>query len=145
MTNSETTTQHQITTITHVYDAPRKLVYDALTKAEHLLHWHRAGGGWTTPYAESDPRVGGKIKVGFASPDGSQAFDFEATFDELVEPEIVAYTIADGRPVRYTLREENGKTHLTLDLALETMNSEELQRTGWGEMLANLERHLTSL
>lgn len=138
-------TQAKVTTLTHVYDAPRQLVCDALTKAEHLLNWHRAGDGWTTPYAESDPRVEGKIKIGFRSPDGEQSFDFEATFDELIEPEVVAYTIADGRPVRYTLKEKDGKTHLTLDLTLETVNSEELQRKGWGQMLSNLETHLNTL
>ena len=46
-------------TITRLFDAPRALVFECWLKPEHLVHWHSAGDGWTTPYAQSDGRTAG--------------------------------------------------------------------------------------
>ncbi|QQR60438.1 SRPBCC domain-containing protein [Candidatus Uhrbacteria bacterium] len=96
----------------------------------------------TTPYAESDARNGGKFKIGFKSPDGKNDFDFEGVYNELVEPERIVYTIADGRPVTIVLSDEGGKTKVSLTLTLEDENSAEQQREGWGLMLKHLGEYL---
>lgn len=134
-------------TITRLFDAPRKLVFECWMKPEHLLHWYSAGGGWTTPYAESDGRTGGRFKIGFAGPVGPDgknqgAFDFTGTYDEVKPPERIVFTIDDGRPVTVVFTEEAGKTLITLTLTLETTHSEEQQRHGWSAMLENLSKYL---
>ena len=129
--------------ITRTFDAPRTLVFQAWVDPKHLMHWYHAGGGWTTPYAESDARPGGAIRIGFAPPAGEEGgFDFEATYDEIVEPERIAFTIGDGRPVTVTFADDGGKTKLTLVLALEDENTAEMQRQGWTEMFINLGSYL---
>lgn len=130
--------------ITRVLDAPRKLVFEAWTKPEHLVHWHHAGDGWTTPFAETDPRPGGKLRIGYASPDGKESFVLEATYREIVAPERIVFVIADGRPVTVTLEDSAGKTKLTIELTLETEYPEEVQRGGWTQHVDNLATYLAN-
>lgn len=66
--------------VSRVIDAPRALVFEAMTKPVHLVHWHHAGDGWTTPFAEADVRPGGAMRVGYASPDGKESFVLEGTY-----------------------------------------------------------------
>ena len=130
-------------TITRVLNAPRALVWETLVEPKHLVHWFHASDDWTTPYAKTDPKVGGTFDIGFAGPDGKLAFAFEGSFTEVTPPSRLAYVIADGRPVTITLTEEGkNRTHLELILTLETENSEEQQRKGWTEMVDNLEKYL---
>ena len=93
-------------TITRLFEAPRALVFECWLKPAHLVQWYSAGDGWTTPYAESDGRTGGRFKIGFAGPDG--------------------------------------KTLVTFTLTLEPTHSEEQQRHGWSNILANLGKYLDS-
>ena len=65
---------------------PRALVFECWLKPEHLLHWYSAGGGWTTPYAGTDPRNGGRFNIGFAGPEGKTGFDFTGAYDEMTPP-----------------------------------------------------------
>jgi uncharacterized protein YndB with AHSA1/START domain len=44
--------------LTRVFDAPRRLVFEAWTKPEHLVHWF-GRRGWTLPVCTVDLRVGG--------------------------------------------------------------------------------------
>jgi uncharacterized protein YndB with AHSA1/START domain len=60
--------------ITYDFDAPRELVFECFIDPKHLVHWSHAGGGWVTPYAETDPRVGGHFKIGYQSGDGSEGY-----------------------------------------------------------------------
>jgi uncharacterized protein YndB with AHSA1/START domain len=117
-------------------------VFQAWTEGEHLKEWFSAGGGWTTPFAESDPRPGGALRVGFAAPDGQGDFTLEGVYDEVTPPERLSYTMADGRKVVVVLTEADGGTELSLTLDLETTFSADFQRQGWSAILENLERHL---
>jgi uncharacterized protein YndB with AHSA1/START domain len=130
------------TILTHLFNAPRELVFECWLKPEHLLHWYSAGGGWTTPYAESDPKTGGRFKIGFAAPDGKGSFDFTGTYTQVKAPERIVILIDDGRPVTVDFTQQGGKTLVTLTLTLETTHSEEQQRHGWGAMLENLNTYL---
>ena len=89
--------------------------------------------------------MGGKISIGFASPDGKNDFTLEGHYNEIVPHERIVFTLADGRPITVTLADKAGKTELTLVLSLETLNSAEQQREGWTLMLEHLENYLTNL
>ena len=128
--------------ITRVIDAPIARVYQAFLAPEDLVHWSHAGGGWVTPYARVDAKPGGEFHIGYSSGDGKQTFDFTGTYDELIPNEKIVYTIIDGRRVWIAFSDEDGKTRVDLTLTLETENTAELQRKGWGEHLVNLEAYL---
>jgi uncharacterized protein YndB with AHSA1/START domain len=130
--------------ISRVFDAPRQLVFDAFTKPEHLVHWHHAGEGWKTPFAETDPRAGGKLRIGYGSPDGKEDFVLEGTYREVRAPERIVY-VFDGRPVTVTFDDVGGKTKVTLEVTMETENHEDLQRTGWTEHVDNLAAYLRTI
>lgn len=131
--------------ITRELDAPRELVFDVLTRQEHLVNWHHAGEGWTTPFAETDVRPGGKLRIGYASPDGKESFTLEGTYREVRAPERFVYVMSDGRAVTTTLEGAGPKTKVTIELTLETEYHEDLQRQGWTEHLDNLQRYLATM
>jgi uncharacterized protein YndB with AHSA1/START domain len=45
--------------MTRVFDAPRKLVFEAWTNAKHVPRWMLGPEGWTMPVCEIDLRPGG--------------------------------------------------------------------------------------
>jgi uncharacterized protein YndB with AHSA1/START domain len=101
--------------LTRTFDAPRHLVFEAMTKAEHVRRWYNAFPGFTMPVCEIDFRVGGKWRYVLAGPDGSQA-DFYGEYLEISPPGRVVNTeffapFPDERTVcTVTLEESGGKT-----------------------------------
>lgn len=128
------------------FNAPIERVFKALISPEDLVKWHHAGEGWITPYANVEPNVGGKIRIGYSNADGTQTFEFIATIAECNPPKRLAYYLQlediidhDNRQVTYDLSENNGVTHLRLEFDIEHINDKELQRKGWTEHVDNLE------
>jgi len=120
--------------------APIERVFKALITPEDLMKWHHAGDGWKTPYAEVDAKVGGSIKIGYSSADGTQTFDFGAVISEINEPTRLAYYLQvedliskDNRLVSYDLSEKDGITHVRVEFDIEHVHDKELQRKGWSE------------
>ena len=55
-------------TLERTFSAPRELVFDAMTKPEHLARWwgpHQ----FDAPLCESDPRPGGAIRIDMRGPE----------------------------------------------------------------------------
>jgi uncharacterized protein YndB with AHSA1/START domain len=55
---------------TRIVSAPRQLVYDVWTKAEHLEHWF-SPNGFTVHGVESDPRPGGVFRLIMRNAEGN--------------------------------------------------------------------------
>jgi len=132
-------------TITRLLDAPRELVWEAHNDPKHIVHWCSAGDGWTTPFAEVDLRPGGVFRIGFGSPDGKNDFVFEGVYGEVVKPERVVQILGDDRKIITIFTEVEGKTHVSIELTLESENSAEQQRHGWSAILANFAAHVATL
>lgn len=136
-------------TIERVINAPIGRVFDAFTTPEDLVKWHNAGEGWSTPYAEVDAKVGGKIKIGYAGPDGETVFDFTAFITELKRPSRLAYRLGmeeviagDDRMVTVDFTEVDSGTKIVLELEIEQINDIELQRHGWTAHVDHLQKLL---
>ena len=104
--------------MTRVFDAPRKLVFDALTKPELLKRWF-GPHGWTLTECEVDLRVGGAWRFFSHGPDG-RSMGMRGVYREIVPSERLQYTEAfddfaqHGEAiVTTTLEERDGKTTLT--------------------------------
>ncbi len=70
--------------MTRVYAAPRALVWEAMTRPEHIKEWW-GGPGFTNPVCEMDVRVGGQWKHVMRFPDGHELrMDF--VFMEVAKP-----------------------------------------------------------
>ena len=104
---------------TRLFDAPRELVFDAMTRPEHIVRWWGIlGEGYSVPVCEVDLRPGGAWKFTNAFPKGECTFYGEyqevSRPDRLVFTEIFAPYPESGSLVTATFTEEGGKTRLTL-------------------------------
>jgi uncharacterized protein YndB with AHSA1/START domain len=97
-----------------VFDAPRRLVFEAWSKAEYLSRWFTPAP-LTTPSCQVDFRPGGAFHLVMRMPDGVE-FPMEAEFLEIVPLERIVFTakIHGGNEVHTTVTftEEGGKTTL---------------------------------
>jgi uncharacterized protein YndB with AHSA1/START domain len=112
-----TPTEREIV-MTRVFDAPRKLVFDAWTNPKHVPHWLLGPEGWSMPVCEIDLRPGGKWRFGWRHSDGREV-EMTGEYRELVPPERVVNTERWGPDWPETintlvLTEENGKTTAAL-------------------------------
>jgi uncharacterized protein YndB with AHSA1/START domain len=105
--------------LTRLFDAPRHLVFEAMSKPEHITQWWgRLGDGYSVPVCEVDLRVGGKWRFSNRTRKGEVA-TFYGVYREVAPPGRVVFTeIFEPFPdaesiVTAILTEENGKTRLT--------------------------------
>jgi uncharacterized protein YndB with AHSA1/START domain len=113
------TSSDRAISITRLFDAPRELVFDAMTKPEHIVRWWgMLGDGYSVPVCEVDLRPGGAWKFVNAFPKGQCTF--YGTYQEIARPDRLVFTeIFEPYPdagslVTATFREEGGKTRLTV-------------------------------
>jgi uncharacterized protein YndB with AHSA1/START domain len=102
--------------LTRVFDAPRHLVWDALTQPELLKRWF-GPRGWSLPVCEVDLRVGGGFRYILRGPDGSE-MGMRGVYREITPPDRSVHTESfDDYPgdsvVTSVLTEQGGKTTLT--------------------------------
>ena len=83
--------------ITRDFDAPRELVWQAITDPKQVALWWGAPG-FTNPVCEMDVRPGGAWHHVMQAPNGTR-YTFDAIFEEIVAPDRMVWrTVKD--PVR---------------------------------------------
>ena len=102
-----------------IFDAPPSLVFEAMTRPEHVRQWWgRLGDGYDVPVCEIDLRVGGKWRWVNKHPKGECAFYGE--YLEIDPPARLVYTeffepFPDaGSTVTTILTDEAGRTRMTV-------------------------------
>src|SRR5262245_59108652 len=60
--------------MTRMLESPRHLVFEALTRPEHVRRWWCCMDGFTMPVCEMDVRVGGRWRYVIVGPPGEVAF-----------------------------------------------------------------------
>ena len=85
--------------LTRLFDAPKQLVFEVMTRPEHIRQWWgQLGPGYSVPVCEVDLRVGGKWRYAMVTPDGTEVA-FHGDYVEIVPDErIVAREIYEGVP-----------------------------------------------
>ncbi len=103
--------------MSRVFNAPRSLVFDALTKPELLKCWY-GPSGWSLTVCEIDLRVGGAWRFVSRRPDGKEIGQL-GVYREVAPPERIVNTESweDWNPgellVTTVLSEQDGKTVFT--------------------------------
>jgi len=104
--------------MTRVFDAPRDLVFAALTTPDLLKRWF-GPHGWNLTECEVDLRVGGTWRFFSHGPNG-RSMGMHGVYREIVPTERLVYTEAFDDFAHYgsalvtaTLAERDGKTTLT--------------------------------
>ena|SRR5438034_1680189 len=105
--------------LTRLFDAPRRLVFDAMTKPEHVRQWWGIlDDRYSVTVCEIDLRPGGTWRFVGRGPQGE--FAFHGVYREIAAPDRVVFTeIYDPFPdaesvVTSIFTEEGGKTRLTV-------------------------------
>jgi len=115
--------------MTRVFNAPRTLVFDAMTKPELLKRWLTGAPGWSMVVCEMELKVGGAYRWVWRAPDGTE-MGMGGIHREIVRPERIVNTqLFDqdwtGGEVLGTLvlTERDGKTTLTNTLVYSSPES----------------------
>lgn len=136
---------------TRKFDAPLELVFDVLTKPEHVRHWFAAFEDEVIA-CSIDLRVGGDYRIDVVTADGTP-MSFSGTYSEVQRPtRFVATWLFDGWPgveaVESTeLAESDGVTTMTITMTFndqagrDHMNKFDGQESSWD----HLEDYLRSL
>jgi uncharacterized protein YndB with AHSA1/START domain len=105
-----------------VFDAPRTLVWEAMSKPDLLKRWLPGPPGWSMVLCQQDWRVGGAFRYAWRGPDGTE-MAMRGVYREVVPPERVVRTesFVFGGEVRageslatLALSEQGDRTTLTL-------------------------------
>jgi uncharacterized protein YndB with AHSA1/START domain len=105
--------------MTRVFDAPRRLVFDAFSKPELLKRWF-GPRGWSLAVCEVDFRPGGGFRFVLRSPDGKD-MGMRGVYREIVPPDRSVHMESfDDYPgesqVTAVFEEQDGKTTLTVSV-----------------------------
>jgi uncharacterized protein YndB with AHSA1/START domain len=103
--------------MTRVFDATRRLVWEAWTSPDHLPHWLLGPPGWTMPVCEIDLRPGGAWHFVWRHSDGTE-MEMRGVYREITPPERLVTTESWGGDWPETLNtliltEDDGKTMMT--------------------------------
>jgi uncharacterized protein YndB with AHSA1/START domain len=143
--------------ITRIFDAPRELVYRAFVDPDQISQWF-GPAGWSVPRdtVDIDARPGGHQRLTMVNDeDASQASPVNATFEEVVENELlVGYEIVKGFPglpdgsrlyMRLEFHDEGGnKTRLVIRQGPFTQELADMTREGWNSSFPKLDTLLTN-
>jgi uncharacterized protein YndB with AHSA1/START domain len=108
--------------LTRTFDAPRDLVFQAMSKPELLKRWLLGPPGWEMVVCESDLKVGGAFRHVWRRSDGTQ-MAMHGIYREIVPPERIVRTecfelgcdAQSGEQIgTLVLTEQDGRTPLTL-------------------------------
>ena len=137
--------------IERVFDAPRTLVFEAWTKAEHVAHWWDPSG---TPLAvcEIDLRPNGAFRFVNSGPDGAK-YPFTGLYREVTPPSrlVMGGPASEGGSVcTLVFSEQDGKTTLTMTFACPSRAERDalLQMRvdeGTAQTLDNLDEYLKAI
>lgn len=112
--------------ITRTFQAPRTLVFDAMSKAEMVKQWLHGPPGWTMSHCEMDLRPGGRYRWAWRNDDGRE-MGMGGKVLEVSPPERLVTTEQfddawyPGEATNTVeLTEENGITTMQLTIAYES-------------------------
>lgn len=115
-----TTPSDREISMSRVFNAPRRLVFDAYTRCEYLKQWLGVVEGWSLDVCEIDLRVGGTYRYGWRNTNGT-SMGMGGTYREIVTNERIVATEKfdeswyEGEAVdTATFAESGGKTTLTI-------------------------------
>ena len=104
--------------LTRLFNAPRHLVFEAMTTPEHVRRWWgNLGEGYSVPVCDIDLRPGGAWRFVNRHPKGEVAFS--GKYMEIVPPSRLVFTEVmepypePGSVVTTEYTDENGQTRLT--------------------------------
>ncbi len=122
-------------------NAPVGKAWDAYVSPEAINQWNFASDDWQCRDASVDLRVGGSFSSHMEAKDGSFGFDFEGTYTNIVEHQLLEYSFGD-RSARVLFEEIGEASKVTVEFDTEDENSVDMQREGWQAILNNYAKYV---
>ena len=130
-----------VITISATINAPIEKVWKCWTTAEDIMQWNQASPDWHCPASAVDLKIGGKFSATMSAKDGSFAFDFWGTYDDILENELIMVTMGDGRKWKTTFASNGDVTEVVESFEAENQNPIEMQQGGWQAILNSFKAH----
>jgi uncharacterized protein YndB with AHSA1/START domain len=130
-----------VITVATTVNASVQKVWAYYTQPQHITQWNQASPDWHCPKAENDLRIGGKFSSTMAAKDGSFSFDFWGIYDDILENELMMYTMGDGRKATISFASNGDVTEVVTNFEPEQENSLELQQGGWQAILDSFKNY----
>jgi uncharacterized protein YndB with AHSA1/START domain len=149
---------HEVT-IDRVFAAPRDLVFDCMTKAEHLSRWW-GPHHFDVPLCESDARPGGKIRIDMRGPEPYGTNEVHGEYLEVERPDrlvMVLRAFGDGEGnwgiehvTTMVFKDAPGGTAMHMTTVVKQASEALLpalegMREGWSQSFEKLDTHLAAL
>lgn len=151
--NSTATATDRELIIERVFGAPREIVFEAWTRAEHLVNWW-GPKDFTLPFCEIDFRVGGSYRFCMRSPDGEDYWVY-GEYREIVAPEKIVMTwnrensageLWSSTVVTLSFEPDADRTRFKLyQTMFETVEYRDQHEFGWGQCLDRLGEYSVAL
>ncbi len=122
-------------------NAPVAKAWDAYVLPEAINQWNFASDDWQCRNARVDLRVGGSFSSHMEAKDGSFGFDFEGTYTNIVENQLLEYSFGD-RFARVLFEQVGEVSKITVEFDAEDENSVDMQREGWQAILNNYAKYV---
>ncbi|MFT3685023.1 MAG: SRPBCC domain-containing protein [Phycisphaerales bacterium] len=78
--------------IVRTFNAPRRLVWEAMFSPDKMRRWMLPPPGWTLTVCECDARVGGALNVAWKSAEADPAMTLKGVFTDVVSLEYAVHT-----------------------------------------------------
>lgn len=128
--------------ISATVNATIEKVWNYYNQPEHIVNWNFANNNWHCPFANNNLTVNGKLLTRMEAKDKSFGFDFEATYNEIINLNKIVYTMPDNRMVAILFNQNNNTTTIHIEFDAEKINSIELQKNGWQAILDNFKNYV---
>lgn len=109
--------------LTRTFDAPRRLVWQAMFTPEKMRRWMFPPPGWTMTVCICEPRVAGVLSIAWKDAESDPAMTLKGLFTEVVEHERIVHTetmtLGSGQEIgslveRHEFAEHDGRTTMTI-------------------------------
>lgn len=116
-------------------------VWESWNNEEHIVNWCSWHPDWHTTKAKNDLKVWWRFYSRMDAKDGSQWFDFEWTYTKVEEYKEIDYVMDDKREVKIIFEKNKDKIKITETFDAESINSLEMQREWWQNILNNFKNY----
>lgn len=118
--------------LTRTFNAPRRLVWEAMFTPDRMRRWMLPPPGWTMTRCVCEPRVGGALKLAWKSPEANPFMTLEGVFTEVVLHERIVHTetmaLGSGQVVgslveQHEFAEQGGVTTMRITQAYDSKDA----------------------
>ncbi len=109
--------------LTRAFNAPRRLVWEAMLTPDKMRRWMLPPPGWTTTVCECNPCVAGAVRVVWKTEEADPAMTLHGVFTDVVLHELAVHTevmvLGSGQPIgsqveKHEFAEKDGTTTMRI-------------------------------